>query len=105
MSAAIMAGIYMIVSYLFSLVFNREFNGLTRLTFDLLEDAIVSLYVTDAKGRVWDVFIENKSLNSGTYNYEWSGENRSTGIYFFTIQAKIENFPPAIMSRKMIYLK
>ena len=83
----------------------NPFNGLTRLTFDLLEDAIVSLYVTDAKGRVWDVFIENKSLNSGTYNYEWSGENRSTGIYFFTIQAKIENFPPAIMSRKMIYLK
>mgnify|MGYP001265389656 CR=1 FL=1 len=83
----------------------NPFNGLTRLTFDLLEDAIITLYVTDAKGRVWDVFVENKSLNVGTYNYEWSGENRSTGIYFFTIQAKIENYPPAIMSRKMIYLK
>lgn len=83
----------------------NPFNGLTRLTFDLLEDATISLYVTDAKGRVRDVFVEDQFMTGGTYNYEWSGENRSTGIYFFTIQAQAGNFPPAVMSRKMIYLK
>ena len=83
----------------------NPFNGSTRLTFDLLEDATVSLYVTDATGRVRDVFVDGFFMNGGTYNYEWSGENRSTGIYFFTIHAQTGNFPPAVMSRKMIYLK
>jgi len=83
----------------------NPFNGLTRLTFDLLEDATVSLYVTDATGRVRDVFVEGQFMTGGTYNFEWSGENRSTGIYFFTIHAQSGNFPPAVMSRKMIYLK
>ena len=63
----------------------NPFNGLTRLTFDLLEAATVSLYVTDAKGRVRDVFVEAQFMTGGTYNYEWSGEIKSTGIYFFTI--------------------
>ena len=83
----------------------NPFNGLTRLTFDLLEDATVSLYVTDATGRVRDVFVEGQFMTGGTYNFEWSGENRSTGIYFFTIHAQAGNFSPAVMSRKMIYLK
>jgi len=83
----------------------NPFNGLTRLTFDLLEDAIVSLYVTDATGRVQDIFVENQFLIGGTYNYEWSGEKRSTGIYFFTIHAQTGNFASVAMTRKMIYLK
>ena len=83
----------------------NPFNGSTRITFDLLDDAIVSLYVTDAKGRVHDKFLIDELLNSGTYNFNWNGEGRSTGIYFFTIQAQIGNFAPVIFSRKMIYLK
>ena len=43
MSAAIMAGIYMIVSYLFSLVFNREFNGLTRLIYSLIFGIVMTI--------------------------------------------------------------
>ena len=53
-SAAIMAGIYMIVSYLFSLVFNREFNGLTRLIYSLIFGiaiTIVQVYITKKKRR------------------------------------------------------
>ena len=52
--AAIMAGIYMIVSYLFSLVFNREFNGLTRLIYSLIFGiamTIVQVYITKKKRR------------------------------------------------------
>ena len=53
-SAAIMAGIYMIVSYLFSLVFNREFNGLSRLIYSLIFGiamTIVQFYITKKKRR------------------------------------------------------
>ena len=83
----------------------NPFNGVTRLTFDLLEDSMVSFYVTDATGRVQDMFLNNEFINSGTYNFDWNGENYSTGIYFFTIQVQSGNYSPMIMSRKMIYLK
>ena len=58
-SAAIMAGIYMIVSYLFSLVFNREFNGLTRLIYSLIFGiamTIVQVYITKKKRRYSPLF-------------------------------------------------
>ncbi len=83
----------------------NPFNGETRITFDLLEDATVSLYVIDAKGRVQDKFIDNEYINSGTYNFNWAGENKSTGIYFFTIHVEVKNYAPTVLSRKMIYLK
>ena len=85
--------------------FPNPFNGQTKITFDLLEDATVSLYITDATGRIHDKFMEDEFITSGTYNYNWNGEGRSTGIYFFTIQAQVDQRPPAIFSRKMIYLK
>ena len=83
----------------------NPFNGETRITFDLLEDAVVSLYVTDAKGRIQDKFIDNEYISSGNYNFNWEGENKSTGIYFFTIYVEVKNNPPTVLSRKMIYLK
>jgi hypothetical protein len=85
--------------------FPNPFNGQTKITFDLLEDATVSLYITDATGRLHNKFMEGEFMTSGTYNYNWNGEGRSTGIYFFTIQAQVDQRPPAIFSRKMIYLK
>jgi len=83
----------------------NPFNGQTRITFDLLEDAIISLYVTDATGRIHNKYLENELLTSGNYNFEWNGEGKSTGIYFFTIQAQSGQLTPTIQSRKMIYLK
>ena len=40
--------------------FPNPFNNNTRITFDLLQDAIISLYVTDATGRVKTIFTENE---------------------------------------------
>jgi len=83
----------------------NPFNGTTRITFDLLEDAYVSLYITDATGRIHAKFLEGEFISSGTYNYNWNGEGKSTGIYFFTIQTQVDNRVPTTFSRKMIYLK
>ena len=83
----------------------NPFNGKTRITFDLLEDALVTLYVTDATGRIHDRLIEGEYVTSGSYNYLWDGESRSSGIYFITIQAEVNQALPAIFSRKMIYIK
>ena len=83
----------------------NPFNGQTKISFDLLEDAIINLYITDATGRIHDKIVEEEYKNSGIHNYVWDGNGRSTGIYFITLVAKINDAPPAIFSRKMIYLK
>ena len=83
----------------------NPFNGHTRITFDLFEDANISLFVTDASGRIRDRIIEEEFFSAGIYNYSWEGESRSSGIYFITLQAVVNDFPPTVLSKKMIYLK
>ena len=83
----------------------NPFNGQTRISFDLLEDAVISLYISDATGRIHDKLAEEEYISSGMYNYSWDGDGRSTGIYFITLQAQVDQDPAVVFSRKMIYLK
>ena len=83
----------------------NPFNGQTRISFDLLEDAVISLYISDATGRIHDKLAEEEYISSGMYNYSWDGDGRSTGIYFITLQAQVDQDPTVVFSRKMIYLK
>ena len=83
----------------------NPFNGQTRIAFDLLGDAIVSLFIADATGRIHNRILEKEFITSGSYAFSWNGEKRSTGIYFVTLQAQVDEMPPAIISKKMIYLK
>ena len=83
----------------------NPFNSNTKISFDLLQDAILSLYVTDATGRVKTIFSDKEFFVSGKYNFDWNAENFSTGVYFFTINAEVDGYLPVIFSRKMIYLK
>ncbi len=83
----------------------NPFNNSTTISFDLLRSAKISLYVLDARGRVVDKFAENEPMDHGKYTYSWSGNNRASGIYFFTVSAQIADYQPVVYSRKMIYLK
>ena len=83
----------------------NPFNSTTRISFDLLQDATLSLYVTDATGRIKTTFSDKEFYNSGKYNFDWNAESFSTGVYFFTINAEVEGYLPILFSRKMIYLK
>ena len=83
----------------------NPFNSKTRISFDLLENATVSLFIFDANGRIIDQFVESEYLQSGAYNFSWDATGHPTGIYFFTIQTMVNGFEPVTFSRKMIYLK
>lgn len=83
----------------------NPFNGQTRISFDLLVDARVNLFVTDALGQIVDRFIIDEILDKGTYNFIWDGQDHSSGVYFFTISAEVNGYQPVIFSRKMIYMK
>ena len=63
----------------------NPFNSTTRISFDLLQDATLSLYVTDATGRIKTNFSDKEFYNSGKYNFDWNAESFSTGVYFLKI--------------------
>ncbi len=83
----------------------NPFNAQTIISFDLLQPALVSLYINDAAGRIIHLFFEESQMGKGLYSYSWSGESYSSGVYFMTIQAQIDDYLPVVYSRKMIYLK
>ena len=83
----------------------NPFNAQTTISFDLLQPALVSLYINDAAGRIIHLFFEESKMGKGLYSYSWSGESYSSGVYFMTIQAQIDDYLPVVYSRKMIYLK
>ncbi|MFQ6677783.1 MAG: T9SS type A sorting domain-containing protein [Fidelibacterota bacterium] len=83
----------------------NPFNSSTKITFDLLEASIVNVFVSDARGRKIEVFLDEVFLVNGTYSFTWSGEFQSSGIYFVTVEAQSGDYLPFVMSRKMIYLK
>lgn len=83
----------------------NPFNAKTTIAFDLLQSATISLFITDATGRKIDVFLEDIPSEPGNYQYSWDGHGYSSGVYFVTIQAQIDEYLPVTFSRKMIYLK
>jgi hypothetical protein len=66
---------------------------------------VVTLVVIDAAGREVAEFLRETPLNQGQYNYTLSVEGMSSGIYFATLKAVVENNLPIVDSRKMIFLK
>ena len=83
----------------------NPFNAQTTISFDLLQPALVSLYINDAAGRIIHLFFEKSQMDKGLYSYSWNGESYSSGVYFMTIQAQVDDYLPVVYSRKMIYLK
>lgn len=97
----------LIVPEVFALFQNypNPFNVNTAISVDLLQPAIIDLFITDAGGRKVQTFIEFELLNAGQYSFVWEAYDHSSGVYFLTIVATIEDYLPVVQSRKMIFLK
>ncbi len=83
----------------------NPFNRGTTIFFDMIEPAMVDLYITDATGRIIEIFLEDEMLSKGPYQYQWEAFQISSGVYFITLVAAVDDYPPVVFSRKMIYLK
>lgn len=61
-----------IIPEIFALYQNypNPFNNSTKISFDLLEESTVSLYVADARGRKLHVFLEEIYLETGSYSFD-----------------------------------
>jgi len=79
--------------------FPNPFNPKTQLGFRVANLTFVSLKVFDLLGREITTLVD-EIRPAGSYSVEWNGEDRSSGVYFYRLQA--ENFSS---TRRMQLLK
>jgi len=82
----------------------NPFNPITRINYDLPEDAMVNIMVFDMMGRRVKTLINSKQT-AGYWNVRWNGTNThgesvSAGMYIYTIRAGEFN-----KTKKMVLLK
>ena len=64
----------------------NPFNPSTKIEFNIPENSIVKIKLYDSLGRLVRVLV-NSSLNAGRYTLDFTGENFSSGIYFYEMEA------------------
>lgn len=64
----------------------NPFNPSTKIKFDIRTNSAVKLSVFDVSGKELRVLV-NENLKSGTYEYSFSAEGLSSGIYFYRLQS------------------
>lgn len=77
----------------------NPFNPVTRIKFDLPENANTKLVIYDVLGRAVSV-IADGYLTAGTHIIDWNGSDCSSGVYFYRITA--DNFTD---TKKMFLMK
>lgn len=63
----------------------NPFNPVTNIRFSVPTNSFVSLKIYDINGRVVENAV-SEYLNAGTYEYQFKGNNLSSGIYFYSLE-------------------
>ena len=63
----------------------NPFNPTTKIKFDIPKLSDVKIIIFDAVGREVKNVTQN-NMTAGSYEYEFNGENLSSGIYYFKLQ-------------------
>lgn len=87
------------VSYSLNQNYPNPFNPSTTIQFSIPEQTIIELEIFNTLGEKVDVLL-NEELNAGTYEYKWTADNLTSGIYFYSLTS--ENFR---QTKKLILLK
>ena len=77
----------------------NPFNPTTKIKFDIPKSSDIKIIIFDAVGREVNNISKN-NLTAGSYEYEFNGENLSSGIYYLKLQTR--DFSKSV---KMILLK
>jgi len=85
--------------YILEQNYPNPFNPNTNIKFTLPRKSFVSLTVYNSLGEKITVIV-SEELDTGTYNFEWTANGLTSGIYFYRINT--ESF---IQTKKMILLK
>jgi flagellar hook assembly protein FlgD len=72
--------------FLLSQNYPNPFNPTTTIAYELPKSADVTIEILDILGRRIDLLISAKQ-DAGHYAVTWDGKDKSSGIYFYRIQA------------------
>lgn len=79
--------------------FPNPFNSQMTISFELAENASVSLDIYNALGQKVATLV-NRHLNKGDYRYIWNADNLSSGVYFYILRVN-----DTIYRNKLILIK
>jgi hypothetical protein len=79
--------------------FPNPFNPTTNFIFDIPERTFVKIKIYDITGRIVKVLAEQE-LEAGSYRAGWDASGYSSGVYFYSIEAK--NY---VQNMKMVLIK
>jgi photosystem II stability/assembly factor-like uncharacterized protein len=78
----------------------NPFNPSTNFKYQIAKNSEVHIKVFDALGRELETLFDG-NLSAGTYESDWSGTNRTSGIYFYTLIVNGERLD----TKKMMLVK
>lgn len=64
----------------------NPFNPSTSIEFKLNVTSLVTLEIFDIKGRKVETLLNNETMSSGIYKVNFTGDNLSSGVYFYNIR-------------------
>lgn len=82
----------------------NPFNPVTKISFEIPNDAKVKLVVYDMLGREVSTLINDETRQAGKYTMEFNGQAFASGVYFYRIEAHGTG-QPIVQVRKMVLVK
>ena len=92
--------IRILLDYKLNQNYPNPFNPVTKINFELPEDATADITYYDLLGREVDKLINNDFRKAGVYTVEFTAKNLSNGVYFYRLGAG--NF---VQTKRMVLLK
>ncbi|HLT23493.1 MAG TPA: T9SS type A sorting domain-containing protein, partial [Ignavibacteria bacterium] len=77
----------------------NPFNPTTKIGFEVPKNSDVRIVIYDISGKVVGEYDEG-NINAGKYEYEFNGENLTSGVYFYRLE--VDGFTAV---RKMVLMK
>jgi len=90
-------------AYSLSQNYPNPFNPSTNIDFELTHDGKVNILLYDISGREIDVLV-NEIMPAGFYTVKYNASGLSSGIYFYSINAKGDN-QNFIKTKRMVLVK
>ncbi|CAN5566767.1 hypothetical protein BH10BAC5_BH10BAC5_12880 [soil metagenome] len=82
----------------------NPFNPVTKISFELPNDAKMNLIVYDVLGREVSRLINDETRQAGKYIMEFNGQAFASGVYFYRIEAHGSG-QPFVQVKKMVLVK
>ena len=81
-------------------IYPNPFNPITNIKLNLDESEKISVSVFDLKGSLIEKIVDDKFLESGSYNFIWDATSKSSGVYIVKISnGKINHTQKIILTK------